>query len=89
MYMVYWTATPAPALASAGGQDGAAVPQARQFESSEMLAAIAFMEQLRTRQRAGEGVGFVTMCSENPDSVGHPGVDVTGPGYGWTKRRRR
>lgn len=87
MYMVYWTET--PMAHQPGAREATPAPQARQFESSEMLAAIAFMEQLRTRQRAGEGVGFVTMCSENPDSVGHPGVDVTGPGYGWTKRRRR
>ena len=54
-----------------------------------MLAGMALMEQLRTRQRAGEGVRFVTMSSENPDSVGNPGVDVVGPGYKWTKRRNR
>jgi hypothetical protein len=66
-----------------------ASPHAQQFASTEMLAAMALMEQLRTRQRAGEGVRFVTMSSENPDSVGHPGVDVVGPGYKWTKRRNR
>ena len=47
-----------------------------------------FMEDLRRRQREGEGVRFVTMCSEHPDVVGHPGVDVTGPEYDWKKRRR-
>lgn len=33
------------------------------------------------------GFRFVTMVSENPNSVGKPGVDVTGPDYNWTKRR--
>jgi hypothetical protein len=45
-------------------------------------------KSLRARQRAGEAVRFITMCSEHPDVVGHPGVDVTGPGYDWKKRRR-
>jgi hypothetical protein len=79
MFMVYWSVT----------EGATASPHARQFASAEMLAAMALMEQLRTRQRAGEGVRFVTMSSENPDSVGHPGVDVVGPGYKWTKRRNR
>ena len=79
MFMVYWSVT----------EGATASPHAQQFASTEMLAAMALMEQLRTRQRAGEGVRFVTMSSENPDSVGHPGVDVVGPGYKWTKRRNR
>ena len=79
MFMVYWTIT----------QGNDAAPHAQSFASTDMLAAMALMEQLRTRQRAGEGVRFVTMSSENPDSVGNPGVDVVGPGYKWTKRRNR
>ena len=79
MYMVYWT--------EVNGDAG--IPHATPFVSTDMLAAMAWMEQLRSRQRSGEGVRFVTMSSENPDSVGHPGVDVTGPGYNWTKRRNR
>ena len=79
MFMVYWSV-----------MDGAdSTPQSQLFESDGMLAAMALMEQLRTRQRAGEGLRFITMSSENPDSVGHPGVDVVGPGYKWTKRRNR
>lgn len=76
MFMVYWTVDETIAHAQA-------------FAATDMLAAMALMEQLRTRQRAGEGVRFITMASENPDSVGHPGVDVVGPGYKWTKRRNR
>jgi hypothetical protein len=78
MYMVYWTIV----------DEAAATPRAQPFDTSEMTAALAFMEDLRRRQRAGEGVRFITMCSEHPDVVGHPGVDVTGPDYNWKKRRR-
>lgn len=76
MFMVYWTVDDA-------------ISHAQSFAATDMLAAMALMEQLRTRQRAGEHVRFITMASENPDSVGHPGVDVVGPGYKWTKRRNR
>jgi hypothetical protein len=78
MYMVYWTIV---------GNE-ASEPHERLFDTSEMVQAMQFMEELRRRQRAGEGVRFVTMCSEHPDVVGHPGVDVVGPGYDWKKRRR-
>ena len=78
MYMVYWTTI----------ENEAALPHAESFDTSEMVAAMKFMEALRTRQRAGEPVRFITMCSEHPDVVGHPGVDVTGPDYDWKKRRR-
>lgn len=78
MYMVYWT------LAA----EGVTVPQAREFSSDEMTEAMKFMEELRRRQRAGEGLCFVTMAAENPHSVGHPGVADPHPDYNWKKRRR-
>lgn len=78
MYMVYWT------MVEAGGSE----PHQQLFDTSEMLEAMRFMEELRKRQRGGEPVRFVTMCSEHPDVVGHPGVDVTGAAYDWKKRRR-
>ena len=78
MYMVYWT------MVEAGGSTA----HQQLFETSEMLEAMRFMEELRKRQRGGEPVRFVTMCSEHPDVVGHPGVDVTGADYNWKKRRR-
>lgn len=78
MYMVYWTEA----------DDDKSAAYARAFQSSEMRAAMQFMEELRTRQRAGEPVGFVTMCSENPDLVGHPGVADPSPDYNWKKRRK-
>ncbi len=78
MYMVYWTE-------AEGGEHSTL---SRLFASDQMSAALAFMEELRTRQRAGEAVCFVTMCSENPHSVGHPGVADPAPDYNWKKRRR-
>jgi hypothetical protein len=78
MYMVYWMTD----------EDGTSGARSQLFETNAMVEAMRFMEDLRRRQRAGEGVGFVTMCSEHPDLVGHPGVDVTGPDYDWKKRRR-
>jgi hypothetical protein len=78
MYMVYWTVV----------DDEESGPHAQGFDTSDMVEAMKFMEELRRRQREGEGVRFITMCSEHPDMVGHPGVDVTGPDYNWKKRRR-
>jgi len=78
MYMVYWTME----------EEGGRAPHAQAFDTADMVGAMRFMEDLRRRQREGEGVRFVTMCSEHPDVVGHPGVDVTGPEYNWKKRRK-
>jgi hypothetical protein len=78
MYMVYWVTS----------EEEESIPHARQFESSDMLGAMKFMEELRMRQRAGEALGFVALASENPHSVDHPGVAETGPDYHWKKRRR-
>ncbi|OWW22266.1 hypothetical protein [Noviherbaspirillum denitrificans] len=78
MYMVYWTEV----------DDGKAEPKSRDFASTAMSDAMQFMEALRKRQREGEGICFVTICAENPDSVGHPGVADPSPDYNWKKRRR-
>ncbi|TFW33448.1 hypothetical protein [Massilia horti] len=78
MYMVYWTTV----------ENGEHKPHSKLYDTSAMVQAMNFMEQLRARQRAGEAVRFVTMSSEHPDLVGHPGVDVVGPDYNWKKRRR-
>ena len=79
MFMVYWSIV----------EGNRSTPHAQPFDSAAMVAALALMEQLRVRQRAGEDIRFVTMSSENPESVGQHGVDATGPGYRWTKRRHR
>lgn len=78
MYMVYWTEIDNGALRAHG----------RAFDTNEMSMALQFMEALRTRQRGGEGVSFVTMSSEHPESVGHPGVADPHPDYNWKKRRK-
>jgi hypothetical protein len=78
MYMVYWTAV----------NNGVKTPHQKEFNSGDMTSALKFMEDLRTQQRAGEGIRFVTMSSENPNSVGHPGVADPDPSYAWKKRRQ-
>jgi len=78
MYMVYWTMV----------VDGEATAAAEPFGSHDMAGAMFLMEQLRTRQRAGEAIRFIAISSENPDSVGPSGVAEAGPGYRWKKRRR-
>lgn len=82
MYMVYWTEV------KTENDGGNAVAHGRSFASADMRAAMTFMEELRSRQRAGESVCFVTMSSENPDAVGHPGAADPSPDYNWKKRRR-
>lgn len=78
MYMVYWTKT----------QEEHSTVHGQSFASEEMSAALKFMEELRRRQREGEPICFVTMSSENPHSVGHPGAADPSPDYNWKKRRR-
>ncbi len=78
MFMVYWSE----------GTDAGGTPRSKAFAADQMRAAMHFMEELRSRQRHGEALGFVTMCSENPQSVGHPGVADPPADYNWKKRRR-
>jgi hypothetical protein len=78
MYMVYWTVV----------DKESKIAHAKQFDSTDMSAAMKFMEELRSQQRAGKGLRFITMSSEHPDSVGHPGVTDPGADYQWKKRRR-
>lgn len=78
MFVVYWLE------AGEGGSDAFFEP----FAENEMSAALRFMEELRVAQREGtRPVAFVTMCSENPNSVGKPGASDPGADYNWTKRR--
>lgn len=73
MFTVYWTAEGSPHSAS--------------YPIEKMKESLLFMEALRLQQREGKDVGFIAMASENPQSVGHPGVAETGSDYNWTKRR--
>lgn len=74
MYVVYWT-----------DEQG---PKSKKFGSDEMKFALTYSEELRKLKQIGCNISFVTICSENPNSVGHPGVDETGPDYDWKKRRQ-
>jgi hypothetical protein len=60
-------------------------PHHNEFETIDEVLMLT--ESLRTRQRAGEPISHVVFAIEDPESVGHPGVDVTGPDYDWKKRR--
>ena len=75
--MVYWT----------GMEHSLKIAYSKEFESDDMLSAMRFMEELRTRQRQGEHICFVAMASENPNSVGPAGVADPAPDYNWKKRR--
>jgi hypothetical protein len=78
MFMVYWT--------ELEGEKN--IPHAKLFSTTDMSAAMHYLEQLRIRQRGGESISFITMCSENPHSVGPAGVADPAPDYNWKKRRR-
>jgi hypothetical protein len=79
MYMVYWTEI------HANNREA----HQQLFESEDMVNAMKFMEDLRTRQRNGDQICFIVLSSENPHSVGKAGVADPPPDYNWTKRRRR
>lgn len=73
MFVVYW---------SLEDIEGFLNPYSWEFGKDAMGDALKFMSERRL-----DGARFVCMSSENPDSVGKPGVDVVGPDYNWTKRR--
>ncbi|MFM0049783.1 hypothetical protein [Caballeronia grimmiae] len=79
MFVVYW-------LDGDPGAEGNACH--RRFESTALAEALRFAEELRQRQAKGDEISFVTLCSENPQSVGKPGVADPPAGYDWKKRRR-
>jgi hypothetical protein len=71
--------------------DGNAQRGAARFErfgDSDLTQALAFAEALRKRQAIGEDLGFVSLCSENPNSVGKAGAAEPPADYAWKKRRR-
>jgi hypothetical protein len=57
------------------------------FEADALAQALNFAEQLRKRQADGEDIGFITLCSENPQSVGRAGAADPPADYDWKKRR--
>lgn len=77
MYLIYWSVTEKEEL----------IPRSREFASTQMKEALDFMEGLRKKQREGEALRFITMCSENPNVVGPAGVAEPNADYNWKKRR--
>lgn len=77
MYMIYWTEATSEGMA----------PHAQSFPGDALKEALRFTEALRQRQFAGEPVSFVTLVSENPNSVGRAGAADPPPDYDWKKRR--
>ena len=73
VYRVYWTKDDIALFAD--------------YSKHDLCSALKYTETLRTIQRAGGNIKHIIMSCEHPDSVGHPGVDVTGPEYSWKKRR--
>jgi hypothetical protein len=78
MFVVYWLE----------GEVQRGVPRFEPFDGSALTQALAFAEALRKRQAAGDGVSFVSLCSENPHAVGQAGVADPPADYAWKKRRR-
>lgn len=65
------------------------IPQHKFFADAGLVDALAFCKNLRDA-----GCSHVTISTENPNSVGKPGVDSVengktpdGVDYTWTKRR--
>jgi hypothetical protein len=79
MFVVYWLDAQSDAQSQAHHQ---------RFEGNALAQALLFVEELRKRQAGGEAIGFVTLCSENPQSVGKPGAADPPADYDWKKRRR-
>ena len=71
MFVVYWTEV----------QEELKIPKCAEFQSDDMRAALQAMESLRNRPCDDGDIWHITMCSENPNSVGRPGVAETGPDY--------
>ena len=74
--------------------DSHGVVQAILFEDEPGAVLAPALAQAEALRRAG--MRHVCISSENPDSVGKPGVSAVEGGktpdgrhYGWTKRRRR
>ncbi len=70
-------------------ENNTVTPMAQGFKDNELTQSLKFMEDLRRTQRDTGTVGFVGMVSEDPNSVGLPGVsDKLPEGYEWTKKFR-
>jgi hypothetical protein len=83
VYVIYWMEE--ELVLGYGDVTTKRVPHAEEVD--DILLALKCAEKHRQRQFAGEKVSHITLMSENPNSVGKPGVDVVGPDYNWKKRR--
>ena len=77
MFVVYWLEE----------ESSPATARFERFADDAMTEALAFTETLRKKQAAGGDVSFVTLCSENPSSVGRAGAADPPADYAWKKRR--
>ncbi|AXE95043.1 hypothetical protein ACOCG7_02350 [Paraburkholderia sp. DD10] len=84
MFVVYWLES---GLDSASGNPGQESARFRRFDPGALAEALKFTEVLRNAQLQGGGVSFVTLCSENPQSVGRSGAADPPADYAWKKRR--
>jgi len=79
IYVIYWL--------EHSEETGSMVYEPGHETTDDLEEALKCAESLRKRQFAGEKFSHITLMSENPNSVGKPGVDVVGPDYNWKKRR--
>jgi hypothetical protein len=84
-YVVFWIEASKSEIFPSMSQ-----PMCRQFDADKMTEALAFTQE----KRGDPCASHVTLSSENPDSVGRPGVHAVedgrlpdGSAYGWKKRR--
>ncbi len=77
MFMIYWTEV---------HEDGLET-KSQLFDTELLAEPLEFQAGLRREGEATGKIRFVTMVSENPNSVGKPGAVMAGPEYDWTKRR--
>lgn len=84
MNIVYWLAQ---------GESGVH-PKMKEFLPKELTQTLNYAEMLRKARRDGSTVdgelvlGYVSICCENPDSVGLPGVSDPPKDYDWSKQHR-
>lgn len=77
MFKIYWTEF----------QKNEATAFFKDFTEDGLTDALQFAELLRKRRREGEYIRHIVLSSENPNSVGEPGVAAPSPSYSWKKRR--
>ena len=67
--------------------EGAIVSRHQTFEATELAAALACAERLRSLRQEGRGISHVCIQSELPEAVGAAGVAEPSRDYSHYKRR--